>query len=468
MLFTSPGFYLFAILVFVLYRTFPMRVSRWMLVFASYIFYGAAEPWYCGILLSSTLIDFYAARKIHACEVTSTKRKWLWVSVLSNLSLLGFFKYANFTLENLNFLFGLEAEQRYPYLDIVLPIGISFYTFQTLSYTIDVYRGRQKPTSDFGSFALYVAFFPQLVAGPIERARNLLSQFENPVKATREDIEYGLQRILWGVAKKVIVADRFAVVVSGVYQNPASFSSLETVIATICFSFQLYLDFSAYTDIAIGLARMFGIRLSENFNYPFLARNPSDFWSRWHITLTTWFRDYVYTSVGGTRRNSLIRTALAILLVMGLMGLWHGAEWHYVVFGLLSGGMVVVYILLRLLTGRKQLLGRSLASMIVAITGMNIVINFIMIFFRAPSLDVAMHIIQNVYSGSWTLDQSFFLPVAMLLVVATLHCVFGAMARRIHDYSFPPLARGATCASLFLAINFLAIDTSEQFIYFRF
>ena len=419
-------------------------------------------------LLGSTLIDFFAAQKIYACDAATEKKKWLWLSVLSNLSLLGFFKYANFTLDNLNYLFGLDADQRFQYLDIVLPIGISFYTFQTLSYTIDVYRGRQKPTRDFGSFALYVAFFPQLVAGPIERARNLLCQFENPVKATREDIEYGLQRILWGVAKKVIVADRFAVVVAGVYQNPASFSSFETIIATLCFSFQLYLDFSAYTDIAIGLARMFGIRLNENFNYPFLARNPSDFWSRWHITLTTWFRDYVYMSVGGTRRNSPVRTALAILLVMGLMGLWHGAEWHYVVFGLLSGGMVVVYILLRLLTGRKKLLGRSLTSTIVAILGMNIVINFIMVFFRAPNLDAAIDIIQNVFYGGWTLGHDFYLPASMLVLVAVLHGVFGIIPRRIHDYTYSPLARGAMCAGLFLAINFLAIETTEQFIYFRF
>ena len=399
MLFTSPGFYLFAFAVLVLFRALPQGISRWLLILASYVFYGAAEPWYCLLLFGSTLIDFFAAQKIYAATNKGSQKLWLWLSVLSNLSLLGFFKYANFTLDNLNNLFDLDVANRFPYLDILLPIGISFYTFQTLSYTIDVYRGKQEPTKDFGSFALYVAFFPQLVAGPIERARNLLIQFEQPVTATRQDIEYGLQRILWGVAKKVIFADRFAVVVADVYSNPASFSAPETIIATLCFSFQLYLDFSAYTDIAIGLARMFGIRLSENFNYPFLARNPSDFWSRWHITLTTWFRDYVYTTVGGTRRSSPLRTALSILLVMGLMGLWHGAEWHYVAFGLLSGFMVIGYIAIRLWTGRKKLLGNSFASTVISVLLMNIVINLIMVFFRAPSVE-AERIAKQLFAAS--------------------------------------------------------------------
>ncbi len=228
------------------------------------------------------------------------------------------------------------------------------------------------------------------------------------------------------------------------------------------------LDFSAYTDIAIGVARMFGIRLSENFNYPFLARNPSDFWSRWHITLTSWFRDYVYTSLGGTRRASTLRTASSILLVMGLMGLWHGAEWHYVVFGLLSGLMVVGYVLIRLWSGRKKMFGRSVVSTVIAIILMNIVINCIMVFFRAPTIAGATDIITTMFVGEWTLDQRFYIPLLMLLVVISLHCVFGNLSRRIHDYPLAPVVKGVMFAGLIMLINFFAIDTAEQFIYFRF
>ena len=263
MLFTSVGFYFFAFFTLIFFRAAPFRLSRWVLIFASYLFYGAAEVWYCAILLTSTLIDFHVARKIHFTTNDRIRKRWLMLSLAGNLSLLCLFKYANFATENLNILLNLFGDIRLPYIDLILPIGISFYTFQTLSYTIDVYRGKQQPTRDFAAFALYVAFFPQLVAGPIERARNLLLQFEKPFHATRSDIEYGIQRILWGIAKKVIIADRFAIAVASVYRDPASYSATEAIIATLCFSFQLYLDFSAYTDIAIGLARLFGEALQN-------------------------------------------------------------------------------------------------------------------------------------------------------------------------------------------------------------
>ncbi len=468
MAFTSIGFYLFFLLVLFLAAASKHRLRIWILVIASYLFYGTAEPWYCLLLFASTLVDFIAGGKIHGTLNATTRKFWLSVSVFLNLTLLGVFKYADFALQNLGFLLGDLELARSPWFDLVLPVGISFYTFQTMSYTIDIYRGRQEPTRDFAAFALYVSFFPQLVAGPIERARSLLSQFEKPFAPSREDLEYGVQRILWGLAKKTIFADRFALVVNAVYSRPESFSSPELMLATFCFSFQLYLDFSAYTDIAIGLARCFGIRLNENFNYPFLARNPSDFWARWHITLTSWFRDYLYSALGGTRRHAPLTSVFAILLTMSIMGLWHGAEWHFVIFGLLSGVMVAAYMVLRLVFRRKRMLGTSFAGVILSIVLMNIIINLIMVFFRAPTLHHAASIFYGIINAPWTLNPAFYLPLGMLLFAMTWHVLAGNAPRRIHNLDFNPLMRGAVIALLFLAINYLAVDRQSQFIYFRF
>ena len=466
--FTSPGFYLFVCLVLAGTLLTPGRVRVWILVVASYTFYGAAEPWYCLLLLFSTLVDYTAGLKIHASQSKVTRKRWLLLSLFLNLGLLALFKYGNFTLENLALLFGDGFLSDRVYLDLILPVGISFYTFQTLSYTIDIYRGRQEPTRDFVAFALYVAFFPQLVAGPIERARNLLAQLERPIRTTREDIEYGLQRILWGLAKKTIFADRFALVVNTVYHRPEAYSSPEVLLATLCFSFQLYLDFSAYSDIAIGLARLFGIRLSENFNYPFLARNPSDFWSRWHITLTSWFRDYLYTALGGTRRGAAVRTSFAILLTMSLMGLWHGAEWHFVMFGLLSGIMVVIYLHIRITSRRRSVLGDSRLATICSIVLMNIVINLIMVFFRAPTVNDAITVMVRMLWGGWSMDARFLFPSILLGLAMAWHIIAGSSGRRIHELPLRPVVRGAVIAVLFLCVNYLALDRSEQFIYFRF
>ena len=470
MLFTSLSFFLFLAFIVLLVRILPWSLGRPFLVITSYIFYGVFEPWYCLLLLSSTLIDFFAAQRIHATSAKHKKRRWLYASLGLNLGLLGLFKYADFGIANLNTILGWFGSDSLPYTHWLLPIGISFYTFQTLSYTIDVYRGKQQPTRDFTAFALYVSFFPQLVAGPIERASRLLPQFTRrqrpPVSMT--DIEEGFQRILWGLMKKTVFADRLALMVDQVYAAPATYSSPELMVATLCFSFQLYLDFSAYTDIAIGTARCLGIRLSENFNYPFLARSPSDFWSRWHMTLTAWFRDYVYQPLGGTRRNAPLRTIMAILISMSLVGLWHGANWNYVMFGLLSGLAVVVHQLLRLKLGRGPLLGRYFWSPFVAILLMNLTINVIMVFFRAPDLSAAYSVLSGMMTHDWSWSDKFNVSLGLLVIVIAAHAWRGMSMPLMSGLLARAPARGFAWLVILMVIIYGAVDRSERFIYFQF
>ncbi len=471
MLFNDLSYYLFLVVVLGLFHALPWRQARWMLVVASYTFYGAAEPWYCLILAFSTSVDYVAARRIFALGDSPTRKYWLGASLLLNLGVLAAFKYVDFATSNLNVLLSLADLDALPYLRWVLPVGISFYTFQTLSYTIDVYRGRVTPTRDLGQFALYVSFFPQLVAGPIERAGKLLPQLVTRQPVTGEDLAVGVERILWGLMKKTVFADRLAIMVSQVYANPAAYSSPELLVATAAFAFQLYLDFSAYTDIAIGSARLMGIRLSENFNYPFLARTPSDFWARWHITLTSWFRDYVYYPLGGTRRRAPLRTGAAVLGVMGLMGLWHGAEWHYVAFGLVSAAVLLAHLALRVGTRRKQLLGDYPWSPLLAVVIGNAVIFGIMVFFRAQDLPTAWAVFHGiaVNGPGW---HAHFNTAAVCLAIAWIaHVARGTGWHRrigLEANRLPDSVRGLFWFALLAAVLFGAVDNAEKFVYFQF
>jgi len=470
MFFTSPTFFAFLAVVLTLHYTLPWRVNRWILVAASYFLYGTANPWYCLLLLASTTVDFQAGRALDREDDPARRRRWLAMSLTANLGMLGTFKYAGFTADNLNALLALVGGSTAPVPDWVLPVGISFYTFQTLSYTIDVYRRRTPAEQDFGTFALYVAFFPQLVAGPIERAHRLIPQLAQRPVPSRLDLEEGFQRVLWGLVKKTVFADRLALPANQVFADPAAHSAPELALATMCFSFQLYLDFSAYSDIAIGLARMMGIRLSENFNYPFLARNPVDFWSRWHITLTTWFRDYAFTALGGAKRHRPWRTALNVIGVMTLVGLWHGAAWNFVAFGLLSGLTVAGHQLIRVARGprRGPLLGTGPVAVVLSIVVANIVINFMMVFFRSPDLATAGAVLSGIATGPWTWSPAFNVPLALLLVVWALHIARGTGADRFARLRPAAPLRAVMWFAMMLAIVYGAVDVSEPFIYFRF
>lgn len=346
MLFNSGQFFFFFLAVYVPYLLLNHRWQNRLLLLASYAFYAAWDWRFLSLILISTIIDYHAGIAIKEAkqgENNTKAKRWLALSIAANLGILGFFKYYNFFAQSLMDLGSAVGLTFSPLtLDIILPVGISFYTFQTLSYSIDVYRGRQKPTDHLADFALFVAFFPQLMAGPIERARRLLPQLQRSRKVTWEDISEGSWMILWGVFKKVYIADNLAPYVDWAFNQQGAVNSADVYLGIFAFSIQLYCDFSGYSDMARGLAKMLGIELSRNFKLPFWSTNPAQLWQHWHITLSNWFRDYVYGPLRDHIPNQYPRN-LALIPTMALVGLWHGAAWKYIFFGTLWGAALYIY-----------------------------------------------------------------------------------------------------------------------------
>jgi len=344
MLFNSYLFWTFFAVVLALYRVLPHRGQNVLLLIASYTFYGAWDWRFLTLIWISTLVDFFVARRLSTASDTHRRRALLWVSVVTNLGLLGIFKYYNFFAESfvaLGDMAGLSLAA--PTWHVILPVGISFYTFQTMSYTIDVYRGECPATKSLLDFALYVCFFPQLVAGPIERSWHLMPQIAGPRQCRAADAREGLYHVLIGLFKKIVVADNLAVYVDAVFATEArELRGAECLVALYAFAFQIYCDFSGYSSIAQGLAKWMGIDLMFNFRMPYFAASPSDFWRRWHISLSTWLRDYLYVPLGGNR-GSAIRTYRNLLLTMVLGGLWHGAGWTFAAWGLFHGLLLCAY-----------------------------------------------------------------------------------------------------------------------------
>ncbi|MDE6692032.1 MAG: MBOAT family protein, partial [Muribaculaceae bacterium] len=334
MIFNSLEFLLFLPTVFLLYWFVFRPLGRWwqnlFVVAASYLFYGWWDVKFLILIAITTLCSYLSGIAI---ESSRHKRWWVWGNVGLNLGILGLFKYYDFFAENMVRLlgsFGLTADN--VTLDLILPVGISFYTFQALSYTIDVYRQKIEPTRDIVAFFAFISFFPQLVAGPIERATNLLPQFLKPRTFSYPDAVDGMRMILWGLFKKMVVADNCAVIVNMIFDNYTEYGGMQLLVAAVLFSFQIYGDFSGYSDIAVGTARLFGIRLMANFRTPYFSRDIAEFWRRWHISLTTWFRDYVYIPLGGSRvkKSKVVRNTATIFL---LSGFWHGANWTFRAWG---------------------------------------------------------------------------------------------------------------------------------------
>ncbi len=329
MLFNSYCFWLFFLVVFVLYAGLNHKWQNRLLLVASYIFYGAWDWRFLSLIWISTVVDFFVALKIdehrHSSNHERQKKLWLIVSLCTNLGLLGFFKYCGFFVEEMGQLMDwLGVPLSLPSLSIVLPVGISFYTFQTMSYTIDVYRDQIRPVRDFEGFALYVAFFPQLVAGPIERSTHLMPQIIKPRQLTSDGYIEGLYLVLLGMFKKVVIADNMAIIVNAVFQSPVSqLSGLECLLGVYAFAFQIYGDFSGYSAIARGVSKFLGFDIMVNFNLPYFAQSPQEFWHRWHISLSTWLRDYLYIPLGGNRHGTA-RTYRNLMVTMVLGGIWHG------------------------------------------------------------------------------------------------------------------------------------------------
>jgi alginate O-acetyltransferase complex protein AlgI len=348
MLFNSIDFAIFLPVVFMLYwfvTNRNLKLQNLLVVVASYVFYGWWDWRFLSLIVFSTLVDFWVGIGLHREQKHSKRKALLFTSIIVNLGFLGFFKYFNFFLENFRTAFSFfGTEINASSLNIILPVGISFYTFQTLSYSIDLYRRKLEPTRDFIAFSAFVSFFPQLVAGPIERATNLLPQFYAKRRFNYAMAVDGMRQILWGLFKKVVIADRCAEYVNDIFANSADYTGSTLALGALFFAFQIYGDFSGYSDIAIGTSRLFGFNIMRNFHFPYFSRDMAEFWRRWHISLSTWFRDYVYIPLGGSRVNKAtqIRNTLIIFVVSGF---WHGANWTFIFWGLLNALYIIPLIL---------------------------------------------------------------------------------------------------------------------------
>ncbi len=407
MLFNSLQFLIFFPIVVSIFFLLPQK-RRWiLLLIASYYFYMCWKVEYIVLIIASTLIDYFVAKKMAELTEKAKRKKWLLISLISNLGILFGFKYFNFVNTNVQALFdNFNVFYGVPAFDVLLPVGISFYTFQTLSYTIDVYNGKTPVQNHLGIFAVYVSFFPQLVAGPIERSNHLLPQFFVEHKFSYDRVKFGLQQMLWGFFKKVVIADRLAIVVDGVYNNLDNYSGFSLVIATIFFTFQIYCDFSGYSDIAIGSARVMGFELMDNFKRPYFSKSISEFWQRWHISLSTWFRDYLYIPLGGNRVVKW-RWYYNLFITFLVSGFWHGANWTFLAWGALHGTYLIMAIGLR---KPKQYildlfkLNNTYIHKIYQVGFTFALAVFAWIFFRANNISDAYYVIGNMFSdiGDYT------------------------------------------------------------------
>ncbi len=402
MLFNSVQFLVFFPIVTLLFFLLPHRWRWALLLGASCYFYMAFVPIYILILGFTIVIDYFAGIWIENAKEPQRKL-FLTLSLVANIGVLAIFKYYNFLNENLTHLIGLAGKSNpIPYLEILLPIGLSFHTFQAMSYTIEVYRGNQKAERHFGIYSLYVMFYPQLVAGPIERPQNILHQFYEVKKFNYQDARDGLFLMTWGLIKKVVIADRLAAVVGIVYHDPTNFQGLPLIIATLFFCFQIYCDFSGYSDIALGAAQVMGFKLMLNFNSPYSARNISDFWGRWHISLSTWFRDYLYIPLGGNRVAKW-KWVLNLFIVFMVSGIWHGANWTFIVWGALHGLFNIVSILTKSAQDKfwQNPFIKSIAWLRrpFDILTTFLLVGFAWIFFRANSISDASYITTHLFEG---------------------------------------------------------------------
>ena len=475
MLFNSVEFLIFFPVVTIAYFAIPLR-ARWaLLLVASSVFYMAFIPKYVLIIYGTIIVDYIAGRMIE--KAAGRRRKaWLISSLVANIGALAVFKYCNFFIDNANALAGVfDLPFSAGHLEIILPIGLSFHTFQAMSYTIEVYRGNVPAERNFAVYALYVLFYPQLVAGPIERPQHIIHQLREEHRFDAARVTDGLRLMLWGFFKKTVVADRLAHIVDVVYANPEAWPGPVLMLASVAFAFQIYADFSGYSDIAIGAARVMGIELMTNFRQPYLSRSVSEFWSRWHISLSSWFRDYLYIPLGGNRLGA-VRTTINLMTTFMISGLWHGASWTYVIWGALNG----CYLVLERIGGANR--GTSLVRLAVTFT----LICFSWIFFRASNVAEALRVI----AGLGRDFGAFLRPVEVLrafdradldwykLVVAFAGVIVLAVVDRRANRAkesvsmllarLPMAPRWALYYATGIAIAVLGWYGEQQFIYFQF
>lgn len=422
-------------------------------------------PVYILILFFTILVDYYAGLLL---ERTDGRRRNLILSgsIAANLGVLVFFKYFDFLSTSLQpVLQALFPSVRVPYLDLLLPIGLSFHTFQALSYTIEVYRGNQRAEKDVAVYALYVMYYPQLVAGPIERPQNMLGQFHEFRPYAWDNVKEGLLRMSWGFFKKMVIADRLAMIVDHVFDTRSQQSSLTLAVGAIAYSVQIYCDFSGYSDIAIGASKVMGIKLMENFRNPYGAQGLGDFWKRWHISLSTWFRDYLYIPLGGNRKG-IIRTRFNVFVVFILSGLWHGANWTFGLWGVLHGFLVTVFPGLKNVNSGIAKGGRSVAAIRVVATFM--LVTLLWIFFRAPTMQDAFSYIAGIFSFSGSSLSTGLNTNEFLLAVFVSAIMFAAEARIKRFYFRSDILFYISICLAVIVCYFLGVVGETKFIYFQF
>lgn len=477
MLFNSFQFLLFFPIVTVMYFILPHRLRWFHLLVSSSVFYCAFIPAYILILFFTIIIDYVAG--IWISNAVGNKRKWFLVmSIVVNVGVLAIFKYYDFFIENINsiLLIANVHTTPLPYMSIILPVGLSFHTFQAMSYTIEVYRGNQPAEKHFGIYALYVMFYPQLVAGPIERPQNLLHQFHAKHFFEYDKVISGLRQMLWGLFMKVVVADRLALYVNSVYNNPNNHNGTSLLIATVLFSIQIYCDFAGYSNIAIGSARVMGFKLMTNFRTPYFSFSVAEFWSRWHISLSTWFKDYLYISLGGNRVK-VYRWYFNLFITFLISGFWHGANWTYVIWGALNGFYLIGAIIGEPLKDKIGKLfrmdGNSVFSKLIAMVITFSLICFSWIFFRANSVNEAFLIIKKIATDT---GKPFFESpgeIVYSMIGISILFFFDFQKQFLHNKfslfnSKNIIVRNTAYIGIILLILLIGVFDGGQFIYFQF
>ncbi|WP_394749416.1 MBOAT family O-acyltransferase [Spongiimicrobium salis] len=479
MLFNSIDFTVFLPIVFGLYwfvTNRNLKLQNFLIVLASYVFYGWWDWRFLSLIIFSSLVDFTIGNLLRTEENTRKRKTYLWISILINLGFLGFFKYYNFFVNSFVdafTFFGREIEVGT--LQIILPVGISFYTFQTLSYTIDVYKKKLEPTKDLIAFSAFVSFFPQLVAGPIERATNLLPQFYVKRSFDYDKAKDGLRQILWGLFKKIVIADNCAKYANIIFNHSEDYSGSTLFLGALFFTFQIYGDFSGYSDIAIGVSRLFGFNLKQNFAFPYFSRDIAEFWRRWHISLSTWFRDYLYIPLGGSRGGvqMKLRNTFIIFLVSGF---WHGANWTFIVWGFLNA----LYFLPLLLLNRNRVNTNLVAENrlfpnfkeVIQVMTTFLLTVLAWIFFRANSVTHAFAYLKDLFTSAlfdWPAPETYAKELFILVPAFILVEWFGRSAQYgIEEIKqFPKYIRWTLYFGLII-LMFIFVGEEQEFIYFQF
>ncbi len=477
MLFNSFEFAIFLPIVFLLYWFVfnrQVKLQNAFLLIVSYIFYGWWDWRFLLLIAFSTTLDYWVGVQLDKIESVRKRKLVFGLSYLVNFGLLGFFKYFNFFIDNF-----ITAFERVGYhipivpLKIILPVGISFYTFQSLSYTTDVYLKKLKPTKDFILFASFISFFPQLVAGPVERAINMLPQFKNQRKFNYEEAKLGMQQILWGLFKKIVIADTLSVYVDDIFSNYLSLPGSTLLLGAVYFAIQIYCDFSGYSNIAIGTAHLLGFSLMKNFSYPYFSKSVSEFWRNWHISLSTWFRDYVYIPLGGSR-GTLKRTILNILIVFLLSGFWHGANWTFVIWGLLNGIFIIPTMLIE--RNKKGMSSSDRAKTSSSfIGGIQMMFTFCLItltwiFFRSENISQAFSYIKILFSKSlflYPVQHGMAITLPFIFILFIIEWVRRQNISIFQSQKIPVYIRWSVYLTMVITcLSFFKLN--QSFIYFQF